>query len=178
MTVLDIIVIFLVGGGAYFGWRRGFTHELLSVAAWIVGVMAVKAFHGPVTGLLDTSVGTRAGAAALAFALTFGLSFLLFKLLATRFAGAARGSVIGPVDRLLGAGFGLLKGLIAATLIFLVANLVTDTGYGASSERPEWLATSRTYPLLNATSGALVDFVDRRRNAPTPSDEALNSRSK
>ncbi|HZF44170.1 MAG TPA: CvpA family protein [Sphingomonadaceae bacterium] len=176
MTALDIIVLVLVAGGAFFGWRRGFVHELLSVAAWIVGVMAVKAFHTPVAAALTTSVGTQAGAAALAFALTFGLSFIIFKLLAARLGGAARSSRVGPIDRLLGAGFGLLKGLIAATLIFLVANLVSDTGFG-SAARPEWLTASRTYPLLNATSGALVDFVDRRRNAPPPSDEALNSRS-
>jgi len=178
MTALDIIVFILVAGGAFFGWRRGFVHELLSVAAWIVGVMAVKAFHTPVANALDTSVGTQTGAAALAFALTFGLSFIAFKLLAARLGGATRNSVVGPIDRLLGGGFGLLKGLIAATLIFLVANLVSDTGYGSASERPEWLTASRTYPLLNATSGALVDFVDRRRNAPTPSDEALNNRSR
>jgi membrane protein required for colicin V production len=117
MTALDIIVLVLVAGGAIFGWRRGFVHELLSVAAWIAGVMAIKAFHTPVANALTTSVGTQAGAAALAFALTFGLSFIVFKLLAARLGGAARSSRIGPIDRLLGAGFGLLKGLIAATLI-------------------------------------------------------------
>ena len=179
MTALDIIVVILVGGGAFFGFRRGFVHELLSLSAWFAGVVALKALHTPVTEFLDTSVGTQTGAAALAFALIFGLTFIIVKLLATRLGNATRASVVGPVDRILGAGFGLLKGLIGATLIFLVANLVTDTAYGDAA-RPEWLTASRTYPLLNASSRALVDMVDQRRKSggKASTDEALNNRSR
>ena len=78
--------------------------------------------------------------------------------------GKARRSVLGPVDRLLGGGFGLLKGLIGATLFFLLANLATDMVYGGDADRPEWMTTSRTYPLLNATGRAVVDWVETRRH--------------
>ena len=33
MTALDILVLILVGGGAFRGFRRGFVHEMLSLAA-------------------------------------------------------------------------------------------------------------------------------------------------
>ena len=79
--------------------------------------------------------------------------------------GKARKSVLGPVDRLLGGGFGMLKGLLGATLFFLLANLVTDMIYGGEADRPEWMTDSRTYPLLNATGRAVVDWVETRRTA-------------
>jgi len=41
--------------------------------------------------------------------------------------------------------------------------LVYDTIYGAEEPRPEWLAASRTYPLLNASGKAMVDFVQEQR---------------
>jgi membrane protein required for colicin V production len=72
--------------------------------------------------------------------------------------------VLGPVDRLLGGGFGMLKGLIGATLFFLLANLATDMLYGPNADRPEWMTDSRTYPLLNATGRAVVDWVETRRH--------------
>ena len=72
--------------------------------------------------------------------------------------------MLGPVDRLLGGGFGLLKGLMGATLFFLLANLATDMVYGGDADRPEWMTESRTYPLLNATGRAVVDWVETRRH--------------
>ena len=62
-----------------------------------------------------------------------------------------------------GFGFGALKGLIGATLLFLLANLATDTFYGGGAARPDWMVASRTFPLLNASSRAIVDFVAMRR---------------
>jgi membrane protein required for colicin V production len=41
--------------------------------------------------------------------------------------------------------------------------LVHDTIYGADEPRPQWLAESRTYPLLNASGKAMVDFVEEQR---------------
>ena len=90
-------------------------------------------------------------------------SFLLVKLLARTIGGRTKKSLLGPVDRVLGGGFGMLKGLLAATLFFLFANLATDLVYGPQSARPEWMEKSRTYPLLNASGRAIVDWVETRR---------------
>jgi membrane protein required for colicin V production len=171
LTALDIIVLLLVGGGIVFGFLRGFVSEVLSLLAWVAAIVALKLLHEPVTAMLLNPVGTRPGAAVLAFALVFGVVFILGKLLARRVGGAARKSVIGPVDRVLGAGFGALKGLIGATLLYLGSNLLYDTFYGRMAQRPEWMANSRTYPLLNASGRAIVDFVETRRG-PAPAPEA------
>ncbi|HEY0414218.1 MAG TPA: CvpA family protein [Allosphingosinicella sp.] len=179
MTALDIVVLLLVGLGLVTGWLKGFVGEVLSLAAWIVAIVFLKLLHAPATAVLEGPVGTRAGAAVLAFALVFGIVFLVGKLVARRVGGGVRRSVIGPVDRLLGAGFGALKGVIGATLLYLAANLVYDTIYGGEAQRPEWMASSRTYPLLYASGRAIVDFVEWRRGAPkdpvyrAPANEAL-----
>jgi membrane protein required for colicin V production len=103
----------------------------------------------------------------LAFILVFGITFLVVKLIARRIGNATKKSVVGPVDRVLGGGFGALKGLIAATLIYLAANLFHDTVHGRFAERPEWMRDSRTFPLLYASGNAVVEFVERRRG-PEP----------
>ena len=73
----------------------------------------------------------------LAFALLFVPTFVLVKLLARQLGRKTRRSLLGPVDRVLGGGFGLLKGLLGATLFFLLANLATDMVYGPQAERPD-----------------------------------------
>jgi membrane protein required for colicin V production len=175
LTALDIIVLLLVGGGLLLGFMRGFITEVLSLLAWVGAIVALKLLHDPATAALTSMVGTRAGAAVLAFALVFGITFIVGKLVARRIGGATRKSVVGPIDRILGGGFGALKGLIGATLLYLAANLVYDTIYGRTAERPEWMQQSRTYPLLHASGRAIVDFVEARRGRPTSEEETGNS---
>jgi membrane protein required for colicin V production len=177
MTALDIIVLLLVGGGLVFGFMRGFVTEVLSLLAWVAAIIALKFLHTPVSAFLGDFV-TPGGAAVLAFALVFLVVFIAVRLLASRIGGATRQSIVGPIDRLLGAGFGALKGLIGATLLYLLANLIYDTGFGRTAERPAWMRDSRSYPLLNASGRAIVDFVQKRREraaAPPTHTEGADS---
>lgn len=156
MTALDIFVLLLLGGGALVGFVRGFVQEALVLCAWLAGVTALVLFHGTLAGSLRGVTSGEAGAAALSFVLLFLPAYLLVRLLAYRFGKQARASMLGPLDRLLGGGFGMLKGLIGATLFFLLANLATDLVYGERAPRPEWMRDSRTYPLLDASGRAIV----------------------
>ncbi|MEH3107586.1 MAG: CvpA family protein [Sphingomonas fennica] len=163
MTALDIVTLLLVGGAAVLGVLRGFVTEVLSLLAWAGAIAALKLFHAPATDLLDGVVGTRGAAAVLAFTLLFIVTYAAGKLIAHSVGRHTRQSILGPVDRFLGLGFGALKGLLAATLLLLLASLGYDTLYGGASARPEWMTQSRSYPLLNAGGRAILDFVDRRR---------------
>src|SRR5258705_4634913 len=166
MTALDVFVFLLLIGGAAIGFVRGFVHEVISLLAWIVGIAMLKLFHTQLwTGLIGTFVRSSAEAAVIAFAILFIPSFLAVKLVARSLGGKTRRSpVLGPVDRVLGGGFGMVKGLLGATLFFLLANLATDMVYGPQAERPDWLRSSRTYPLLNSSGRAIVDWVEARRH--------------
>jgi membrane protein required for colicin V production len=71
----------------------------------------------------------------------------------------------------LGFGFGALKGLIGATLIFLLLVMGYETLFGGKEPRPEWMTKSRTYPLLNASGDAMSAFVRERREVPEAESE-------
>jgi membrane protein required for colicin V production len=139
---------------------------VISLAAWVVAILMLKLFHTQLwTGLESSFETSPAASAVLAFALLFIPSFLLVKLLARSIGGRTRRhAVLGPIDRVLGGGFGMLKGLLGATLFFLLANLATDMMYGPQADRPEWMTSSRTYPLLNASGRSIVDWVETRRH--------------
>src|SRR5947208_8608337 len=170
MTALDVFVFLLLIGGAAVGFVRGFVHEVISLFAWIVAIAMLKLFHAQLwTGLMNSFHTSSAAAAVLAFAILFIPSFLIVKLLARSLGGRTRRhAVLGPFDRVLGGGFGALKGLLGATLFFLLANLATDIVYGPQPERPQWMTKSGTYPLLNASGRAIVDWVEARRLHPAP----------
>ena len=163
LTGLDIAVLLGVGAAAALGWWRGFVTEILSLLAWVLVVFALKALHAPATAALTGVVGTSSGAAILAFALIAGIAYFGGRMLARAMGQRTKQSILGPLDRAVGFGFGALKGLILASLAFLLLVLVYDTIDGGPKQRPAWLTKSRTYPLLNATSAFVADFVAKRR---------------
>jgi membrane protein required for colicin V production len=163
LTGLDIVVLLAVAAAAVLGWMRGFVTEVLSLLAWVLVVFALKALHTPATAALTSIVGSSSGAAILAFALIAGIAWFGGRMLARSLGARTKQSILGPLDRAVGFGFGALKGLILASLGFLLLVLVYDTIDGGPKLRPAWLTKSRTYPLLNATSAFVADFVAKRR---------------
>ncbi len=160
LTAFDIIILLALGTGLVTGFMRGFVQEVLSLAALLVALFMLRLFHAPLSEALGDTVG--AGASLLAFALIMGVIWGGGKFAAVRIGASTRNSVIGPVDRILGAGFGLIKALLIAASLFMLMMLGYDVVFGGRSERPAWLAQSRTYPLMRATSAALSDVLAER----------------
>jgi membrane protein required for colicin V production len=165
MTALDILLLLLVGGLGLIGLQRGFVAEALSIIAWVLAVFAVRGLHGQFTAALADKVGSPSGAAVLAFAMIFGITFLVGRLVARQLGDLARNSAVGFLDRLLGFGFGALKGLIGATLLYTMMLLVNDTVKGGDDARPAWVENARSYQFMNACAAAMTDFVAERRKA-------------
>jgi len=175
LTGLDIIVLLAIGGSAVLGFIRGFVTEVLALVAWLLIVLALKLFHTPLAAGLAGMVGTEQGGAVLAFVILVGVTYFGGRLLARAIGSRTRESFLGPIDRALGLGFGALKGLILVSIGFLLVVLLFDTVSGGPANRPQWITKSTTYPLLNATSASIADFVDRRRKGePVFGDESDN----
>jgi len=165
MTALDMAMLLLMGGMAVTGFMRGFVQEVLSLLAWFVAVIAVRLFLAPVTDLTGLWIGAGAAASMLAFVGLFGLTFFAGKILARAMGQRVRTSVIGSVDRVLGAGFGLLKGLVVATVAFLAFTLAYNLVFGVDALRPGWMTDARSFPLLNASGAAMRDMVRSHTDA-------------
>ena len=171
MNAIDIIVLLAIGGSARLGLLRGFVLETLSLMAWVLAIFCIRLFHASVADLLTPFVGTASGAAILALVLVFGVTFGVGKMVAHAIGRRTRQSVLGPVDRVLGGGFGAVRGLIGATLAFLAFSLVYDTMYGSGARRPDWLSDARTFPLLNASGQAVSEFLaEQRAKKPVEAD--------
>jgi membrane protein required for colicin V production len=165
LTGFDVIVLLLVGVASARGLWRGFVTETLSLLAWVAAAIVVRLFFEPAQALAAGWTGTEAGGSILAFVGLFFAAFVAFRLVARELGKRTRDSVVGPVDRALGFGFGAAKGIIVASLIFLGVTMFFDLVWGRDEPKPEWLTASRSYPLLKVTSQAIVVWVEERRAA-------------
>ena len=177
MTALDMGLLLLMGGMAVTGFMRGFVQEVLSLVAWGVAVIAVRLFLAPVTDLAGLWIGAGAAASLLSFVGLFALTFVAGKFVAGRVGDGVRSSLIGPVDRVLGAGFGALKGLVVATLAFLAFSLGYHFFFGGQGGLPQWIEKSRSFPLLNASGEAMAQVIHDRTSTKQDADEETENRS-
>jgi len=125
--------------------------------------------HTDLTMWLYKFIGTPSGAAILAFTLLLLIPYAGMKLIAGRLGEASRNSLLGPIDRLLGFGFGVIKGGIIVVMAFSVLVLGYDSIWGPAG-RPPWITTAQTYPIVNAGSDALVQLIEERRRELRGSD--------
>ena len=164
MTGFDIAVLVIVGVAAIGGFLRGFVQEVLSLAAWVLALFAIHYLHTPLAAWLSTYFSNDSASSVLSFALLLLVPYMAMKLIAGWAGGASRNSVLGPIDRVLGFGFGAIKGLIIVVIGFSVLVLGYDTVWGPGG-RPEWISLSRSYPFVNAASDELVIMIGERREA-------------
>lgn len=162
MTGFDYVVFLVVAVGAIGGFFRGFVEEVLSLLAWCIVLVAVHYGLEPLTAWLQPHLKTETGAGVLAYALLMVVPWGLMRLIARRMGAASRDSVLGPIDRLLGFGFGAVKGAILVALGFTLLVFAYDVVWGVKG-RPEWITEARTYPFLNAASEELVTMISERR---------------
>lgn len=175
MTGFDIIVLLFVGIAAAAGFIRGFVQEIVALGAWIFSIFAIRYLHTPLAAALEPKIGTDSGAAVLAFAILLLVPYAAIKLLAGYLGGKSRDSLLGPIDRVLGFGFGAVKGMIITVFGFSVLMLGYDTVWGIEG-RPGWISQARTYPLVNAASEELVTMIAERRAAIAAQDAKVAKR--
>ncbi len=162
MTGFDFIVLGIVGIAAVGGFMRGFLQEVLSLAAWILALFAIRYLHTPLTGALNELIGESVATSVLAFAMLLLIPYAAMKVIASNVGKVSRGSVLGPIDRVLGFGFGALKGTVIVVIAFSLLVLGYDTVWGYKG-RPDWISMSRSYDLVDASSRSLVEMIAQRR---------------
>lgn len=169
---MDMIVVLVLGVTAVGGFLRGLVQEVLSLAAWVLAAFAIYYLHVPLTTALEAYLKTEPTTSILAFTLLLLIPYAAMKVIANNVGQASRNSIVGPIDRVLGFGFGALKGTLIVVIGFSVLFLGYDTVWGYKG-RPVWMTTARTYPFIDAGSRTLVKMVAERHDRLTAEAEGL-----
>jgi membrane protein required for colicin V production len=175
--IFDIIVVALLVLSVGLGFLRGFCNEVFTLIGWIGAVIATIYFM-PVLrdygrDLIDKKWMADLVTSSTIFLVTLGV-FSGLSYFVTKGIHMTR---LGIVDRSLGFGFGLLRGVIMAGLGFLLFAFVFEP-----DQRPDFVKEARTRPFLEASarwmqailpSDSKIQISD---DDPDPLDEAINGK--
>jgi membrane protein required for colicin V production len=125
MNGFDLALIAIVALSALFAFARGIVRELIALAAWAVALVAAFVYAGAVATWFTRLDMSMAAKHVLAFALILIAVLVCGALVARMLSGAVKAIGLGFVDRLLGAVFGVARGLAVIVLFALVAGVTT-----------------------------------------------------
>ncbi|MFA6220315.1 MAG: CvpA family protein [Erythrobacter sp.] len=162
MAGFDLLVLLIVGIAAVGGFMRGLVQEVFSLAAWVLAAFAIRYLHTPLTLAMQEMVGGDVTTSLLAFALLLLIPYAAMIVIANNASPVSKNSLLGPIDRILGFGFGALKGVLITVLAFSLLVLGYDTVWSYKG-RPAWMTTGRSYDLIDAGSRSLVEVLAERR---------------
>jgi membrane protein required for colicin V production len=121
MTAFDYAVLAIIAASVLLGLWRGVVSEILALAAWVAAFFVARAAAADVANWLAGQIADPGMRLAAAYALVFVGVLLVFAVARMLIALMLKAVGLGLLDRLLGAGFGVLRG----TLVVLAAVLVS-----------------------------------------------------
>ena len=136
MVVLDWLLLAVLGVSLLLGAWRGLVFEMLSVLAWVVAFVAAQWFATDVAQWLPMSGAANSMRYAAGFLLTFVVTAFTGGLVAVLVKKMISVAGLGPVDRVLGCAFGLVRGLVlllAAAVVIAMTPLKTSVWWTESA---------------------------------------------
>ena len=148
LNAYDWIALLVLVLSMAVGMLRGFVRELASIGAWFGAFIAARQGAEPLAAHAERLLENSAVRLALCFITIFVVTLIVIGLLGQWMAQAVRKVGLRPLDRVLGAGFGVVRaGLIVMVLVMLAA-LTGVTG------QKDWQRAASTAWLEKMTAHA------------------------
>lgn len=155
MSWVDCCILGIVVLSMLVGVLRGFARELLGLMTWIAAVVASAVFGATAAEHLSTQIANPALRSVAGHALVFFGALFVGAVLTHLVGVLIRSAGAGGMDRTLGAGFGLLRGVFVVVLVVMIAG-------SASPQAGQWWRDSQLVPPLLPLADALRSLVPER----------------
>jgi len=165
---VDIAVTGVVILSTIIAVLRGFVREVLSIIAWAAAVAAAIWFGPSASALLHTHVSTPFVAPVLAYAGIFLVVLIPLGIASHYIAQFVRRSPVSTADRVLGAPFGIVRGLALVGLAYFAFSMVVPL-----HAQPAWLTQARLLPVIRASSDVISSLLPGIEHSKFVRDESL-----
>ena len=123
MAALDWVFLAVLAASFLLGAWRGLVYEVLSVASWVAAFIVAQWLAPDAAALLPVDRAPEAGRYAVGFVVVFVVVVFTGALLAWLTKKLVDSVGLRPVDRMLGAVFGLMRGVVLLLALAVVINM-------------------------------------------------------
>lgn len=126
INLVDALAIGLTLLSGVFALFRGFTREALQVGGWVVAFTITALLLPYARPLALEMTGSSVAATPAAAGALFVGTLIICSLITSQISGAVRKSPLSMLDRSLGFGFGLARGVLLVCLAYIGMLLISD----------------------------------------------------
>ena len=144
MNWVDAVMAGVLALSALAGFLRGFARELLGLAAWIAAAVLADRFYGAAVPIAGRWIDDGLVADVVCFAVVFLVILIALSIVANLASRLVRLSLLGGFDRILGLGFGLVRGGALLVLAYIALAFVLPAG-----DWPGAVRAARVLPYLH-----------------------------
>ena len=165
LTYLDVGLLAIAFISGLLAMYRGFSREVLSILSWIVAVAALGYFvfyHKPAAEQLAQQFHVPTIVAQVVTgAIIFLVVLIIVHLITARISDSILDSRVGMIDRILGLGFGVVRGFLVVMIVFMFY----EEFFPDQKNQYAWVRESKTAPMLRQVGrpfkGILTNFVQK-----------------
>jgi len=143
MNWLDIVLLLILVASVATSFRKGFSREIIGLVTVIMAIVLGIWFYGIAGALFLPYLSSPSAAHLAGFVVVFGAVLLVGTVVSAMIGKFLRVTGLSIFDHLLGAGFGLARGLLIA-----VALLLAIMAFSPSGHPPVSVVQSRTAPYV------------------------------
>ncbi|PAV24891.1 colicin V production CvpA [Tamilnaduibacter salinus] len=170
---IDWVIIAIIAVSTVISLKRGFVREALSLVTWVAAFLIARTFHPQMQTLLQGTVETPLVRLVAAFAILFFGTLIVGAVINNLIGHLVRATGLSPTDRVLGMGFGLLRGLI----VVIVA--IALTRYSPLSQGAWWQQSIMIdrLALVESWSRRMLGDEFERLLGPEPGPETASGKT-
>lgn len=154
ITLFDLVVGGIILLSTLLALSRGAVREAFGLLSWIGAILAAVYAFQPVRPMVLEAVGNELLTDAAALAIVFFIPFIALKIVTGFIGRAVSRSALGPVDKLLGVGFGFARGALIVCGAYLVGSVIV-----AEEQHPEWVAAAYLQPPVAHGAEWIAQFL-------------------
>ncbi len=132
MTWVDYSILTVIGVSVLLSLIHGLARELIALASWIVAFLIAQQFASQAVHWVPAAITNPSIRLLVAFAAIFLVVLIAMSLVGMLVSKLIRGTGLGIPDRILGALFGFMRGLVIVTIAVVLAGLTK------LPREPEW----------------------------------------
>lgn len=167
LNIFDIVILSIVFVSTLLAFFKGFIRTLLSFINWVTSFLVTFIFYKDnvafLEGVIDNPQGVQLAATVGVFVALFLLIFMINSQLIRFFENIG---FSGALDRTLGFAFGMVRGIVLVSIIFLSVNLVhsvlgldVEDSEDGEKSGPKWFVEAKTYNMLEFSTAYLLSYV-------------------
>ena len=151
---VDIVILLVLLVSGVMATLRGMIREVLGLLGWGVALVVANILAPTIINTIEDAINNDGLTTLIAFAPPFVITLIVWFYLSNNLAPSLKNLTFGSMDRIFGFLFGVVRGVVIVTLIYMLVLAIVDN----ERDLPESVRNSASIVPMRLVAGGLASL--------------------